>query len=112
MSSLLKGLDGSAIVYVLTKKDAEQLAVDVRETSHVRSRDVATCNSMFSILASLPTRFRYFAVCVSRILLRSTQVRPPPLPDQTLPNWQPKRGGYSRRGNRGVEGMQALKHPP
>lgn len=32
LSSLLKGLDGSAIVYVITKKDAEQLAVDVSET--------------------------------------------------------------------------------
>eukprot|EP00903_Cladosiphon_okamuranus_P019699 g18102.t1 len=29
LSSLLKDLDGSAIVYVMTKKDAEQLAVDV-----------------------------------------------------------------------------------
>eukprot|EP00752_Nemacystus_decipiens_P004929 g4486.t1 len=30
LSSLLKTLDGSAIVYVMTKKEAEQLAVDVR----------------------------------------------------------------------------------
>lgn len=32
LTSLLKDLDGSAIVYVMTKKDAEQLAVDVSET--------------------------------------------------------------------------------
>lgn len=32
LSSLLRDLDGSAIVYVMTKKDAEQLAVDVSET--------------------------------------------------------------------------------
>lgn len=31
LSSLLRDLDGSAIVYVMTKKDAEQLAVDVSE---------------------------------------------------------------------------------
>lgn len=43
MSSLLRGLDGSAIVYVMTKKDAEQLAVDVRDFC---SAGVAMCNNI------------------------------------------------------------------
>lgn len=43
LSSLLRGLDGSAIVYVMTKKDAEQLAVDVRDFC---SAGVAMCNNI------------------------------------------------------------------
>lgn len=31
LSALLRGLEGSAIIYVLTKKEAEQLTADVRK---------------------------------------------------------------------------------
>lgn len=60
MSSLLRGLDGSAIVYVMTKKDAEQLAVDVRDFV----LPVWPCATTLKEYQP-PTRvgFRYFAEC-------------------------------------------------
>lgn len=43
LSKLLQGLDGSAIIYVMTKKEADTLAVAVRHSSHP-----ASCSAMLS----------------------------------------------------------------
>lgn len=107
LSSLLKGLDGSAIVYVMTKKDAEQLAVDVSESQHCwvmwpcaaaawhKAESLCFGRRVYSTCSSTHTaRPSPFLCPTSRCQLDSSRVVVIPAEERT----------------RGVKRMRALKH--
>lgn len=48
LSTLLRGLEGSAIIYVLTKKEAEQLTADVRKASILTINRTAIVRGIYS----------------------------------------------------------------